>query len=161
AATENVGLGKEPVSVAIDLSPEAGAVLDAVTGGPTGPGGAPRIMLHLQGVVADGPPGNYEIYVNHTEANRMTAGSAPQFAGVLPGFGADHNHGGDEGSHGNEHHGLSFRYDITDLVRYLRQTGNWDPARAMVTFVPAARPRPGRELVMAPMKIGMVMKTGG
>lgn len=160
AATENVDLGKDPVSVAVDLPPESRAVFDALTGGPGRP---PRVMLHLRGVVADSPPGNYEIYVNYTQANRMTAGSAPQFAGVLPGFGADHHHGGGDeghdGSQGHGDHGLSFRYDITDLVRYLQQSGNWDPARAMVTFVPAARPRPGRDLVMAGMKIGTVMIT--
>jgi tyrosinase len=152
AAGKNVDLGKEPVSITIDIPAEMQAVLDAREG-------APRVMLHLQDVVAEGPPANYEVYLNYPQANRQTAGSAPQFVGVLPGFGADHHHGGggDGGHGGHEHHGLNFRYDITDLVRYLRQSGEWDPAKATVTFVPAARPRPGRELVITGLKVGRVM----
>jgi len=113
----------------------------------------PRVKLHLEGIVADGPPGNYEIYLNYPDANRETAGRVPHYVGLLAGFGADHRNG--EG----HDHGLNFTYDITDLVRYLQETGVWDPANTTVTFVPAARPRPGRELKIKGLQVGQVRIT--
>lgn len=151
ATSESVDLGKEPVSVTIGLAPTARELLETPDAG--------RVILRLEEVVADGPPANYEVYLNYPQADRQTAGSAPEFVGLLPGFGADHHHGGGEegGPESHQHHGLSFRYDITDLVRYLRQSGGWDPAKATVTFVPAARPRPGREIVTSGLKVGRVV----
>jgi hypothetical protein len=113
---------------------------------------APRVILHLDGIVAEGPPGNYEIYLNYPDADRETAGLVPHFVGMLAGFGSEHHHG----DAGEGHHGLSASYDITDLVNYLRSGGEWNEAEATVTFVPAARPRPGQELVTAPLRVERV-----
>jgi tyrosinase len=146
-AAENLELTTEPVSAAVPLAPEASSVLAQLTAAPER---APRVVLQVENVVAEGTPGNYEIYVNYPQANRETAGGVPHYVGLLAGFGADHHHGDDHT------HGISASYDVTDLVRYLQDTGGWDPARATVTFVPAARPRPGRRLVTAPLRVGRV-----
>ncbi|HXM54141.1 MAG TPA: hypothetical protein VOB72_02035, partial [Candidatus Dormibacteraeota bacterium] len=95
----------------------------------------------------DGPPGNYEVYVNYPEATYETAGSHPHYVGVLGGFGADHRHGGHA-------HGIRADFDITDLVRYLDRSGGWDPALVTVTFVPTARQEDGYTNVATRLRVG-------
>jgi tyrosinase len=143
-----VELGKEPMSISLTLSPETPQVLEELRAAPEE---APRVMLHLDDVVAEGPPGNYEVYLNYPDANQETAGSVPHYVGLLAGFGTDHHH--DHADH--QTHGLSFRYDITELVDYLESAGEWDESQLTLSFVPAARPR-GRELQVSPLRVGSV-----
>lgn len=149
ATDEPVQLGKEKVTARISLPGEAPRRLV-----PEEVEEPKRVILQLDGIVAEGPPGNYEVYFNNTEVDRTTAGGVPQFVGVLSGFGADHEHG-DGGDHEGSH-GLSASFDITELVGQQRSEGRLDEPAATVTFVPAARPREGLELQVGTVHVAKV-----
>ena len=156
AAEEPVEAGHEPVSASVALPGAAEqqlARLDSVTLEAE----PPHVILHLEDITADGPPGNYEIYLNYPEADRTTAASVPHYVGLLAGFGADHHHEPGEDHEG--HQGLSYSYDITDVVAYLRAHGGWNEAEATITFVPASRPREGFELQTAGLQVGRITIT--
>lgn len=53
----------------------------------------PHVILRLEGITSDGPPGNYQIYLNYPQADRTTAGSVRYYVGLLAGLGVDHHHG--------------------------------------------------------------------
>jgi tyrosinase len=142
SADSPVELGKGPTTAEIPLPEEAPRILE----------GAPHVILRLEDIVAD-TPGNYEVYLNYPDADQETKGSVPHFVGLLSGFGADHAHEGGEGEH--DHQGISASYDITEIVKYLRSQGEWDESKATITFVPAARPRAGLEVVSR-MRVGKV-----
>ncbi|HTU77498.1 MAG TPA: tyrosinase family protein [Solirubrobacteraceae bacterium] len=152
-------LTKEPVSTPVPVPEQARAAV-ARLAEPAAEAGQPRVLLRLQGIVADGPPGNYEIYLNYPDADRATAGSVPHYVGLLAGFGADHHHAhGDDGEGAGAHEGhegLDASYDITSTVAYLRAHGGWNESEATVTFVPASRPREGFELQTAGLRVGHV-----
>lgn len=151
-----VELAAEPVSASVPLPGEAQDAVARLTERPAGTE-APRVILRLEGITADGPPGNYEIYLNYPQADRTTAGSVPHYVGLLAGFGADHHHEHDQGGDdGGSQHGLSASFDITRIVAYLRASGGWDQARATITFVPAARPRAGFELRTSGLHVGSI-----
>jgi tyrosinase-like protein len=145
-------LGKEPVSASVSVHEQARVAVARLSELPVG-AEPPHVVLQLDGIVADGPPGNYEIYLNYPEADREVAASVPHYVGLLAGFGADHQHAHDEQGHGDVHHGLSATYDITDIVAYLRAHGGWNEAEATLTFVPAARPREGFEIVTSGLRV--------
>jgi tyrosinase len=140
-----VELGHEPVTASVPVHEQVQAAA-ARLAQPSSGAEPPRVILRLEGITADGPPGNYEIYLNYPEADRTTAGSVPHYAGLLAGFGADHHHDHGDGDGDDSQHGLSASYDITPIVAYLRTHGGWDEAQASVTFVPASRPRAGFQL---------------
>jgi Common central domain of tyrosinase len=144
---EKVEVGHQPVTTEIALSPEAPQLLAALDTPDTGEAG--RTVLRLDGIVAYGPTGNYEVYLNNPGADRDTHGSVPHFVGLFSSFGANHAHGG------GEPHGLSASYDITDLVAYLRANGEWDESKVQVTFVPVLRTDKGNP-VTAPVTIGSI-----
>jgi tyrosinase len=146
SADQPVELGKEPVTAELALAPEAAPVMESLAGAPEE---APRVVLDLENVVADGPPGNYEVYLNYPDADQETKGSVPHYVGLLAGFGADHSHG-----EGHEH-GVSAKYDITDIVNHLREAGDWDESKVTLTFVPAARAK-AEELVISGVRVGKV-----
>jgi tyrosinase len=148
-----VELGHEPVTASVPVPEQVQAAAARLAEVPSG-AGSPRVILRLAGITADGPPGNYEIYLNYPQADRGTAGSVPHYAGLLAGFGADHHHEHDDG--GDSDHGLSASYDITAIVAYLRTHGGWDEARASITFVPAARPRAGFELKTSGLRVASI-----
>jgi len=151
-----VELGTEPVSASVPLPGETQNAVARLTERAVGTE-APRVILRLEGITADGPPGNYEIYLNYPEADRRTAGSVPHYVGLLAGFGADHHHEHDQGDDdGGGQHGLSASFDITRIVGYLRASGGWDENRATITFVPAARPRAGFELRTSGLHVGSI-----
>jgi hypothetical protein len=145
AAEGPVELGREPVTTELALAPEAAPFVERLAAVPEE---APNVVLDLENVVADGPPGNYEVYLNYPEADQETKGSVPHYVGLLAGFGADHLHEGHE-------HGVSAKYDITDIVNHLRQEGDWDESKVTLTFVPAARAKP-EDLVISGVRVGKV-----
>jgi tyrosinase len=146
-------LGPQPVTVPVPVVAPVQAAAAQLAESPSG-AEPPRVILRLEGITADGPPGNYEIYLNYPEADRGTAGSVPHYVGLLAGFGADHHHDHGDGDDGQ--HGLSASYDITAVVAYLRAHGGWDEAQASVTFVPAARPRAGFQLMTSGLRIASI-----
>jgi tyrosinase len=147
-------LGQQPVTVPVPVAAQAHTAAAQLAEAPSG-AEPPRVILRLEGITADGPPGNYEIYLNYPQADRGTAGSVPHYVGLLAGFGADHHHDHGDGG-GDDQHGLSARYDITAVVAYLRTHGGWDEAQASVTFVPAARPRAGFQLMTSGLRIASI-----
>jgi tyrosinase len=147
-----VELGHEPVTAPVPLREQVQAAAARLAQGSSD--AEPRVILRLEGITADGPPGNYEIYLNYPEADRATAGSVPHYVGLLAGFGADHHH--DHGDGADDQHGLSAGYDITAVVAYLRTHGGWGEAQASVTFVPASRPRAGFRLRTSGLHIGRI-----
>jgi hypothetical protein len=139
-----VKLGPEPVTALVPLSEEAEPQLAALDAAPEEP---PLVVLHLDGISAKQPAGNYEVYMNYPDADKETAGEVPHYVGVLPSFGAEH------GGHEGHEHGLSADYDITEIVSHLRQAGDWDPSKASVTFVPVS-PLDPEHLKAAEMTVG-------
>jgi Common central domain of tyrosinase len=151
ASDEAVQLGKEPVTHTLAVSAEASSVMGALADSPEQ---APHVYLHLDGITADGPPGNYEVYLNYPDADYKTEGTVPHYVGVLAGFGADHVHDV-EGESGGHAHGLSVKYDVTEVVNHLREAGDWDESKATVTFVPAFG-APPEDLVTDGMRVANV-----
>jgi tyrosinase len=143
-----VELGHEPVTTSIDVSVEPGLVAEAE-------GVVSEIVLYLDDVVSGTPPGDYDLYLNYPDATLGTGGSVPHYVGLMAGFGGDHEHG-EEGEHAHaDGHGLSFQYDVTHVVGYLRTQGQWDESEASLTFVPAVPPTEG-ELVTGPLRVGRI-----
>jgi tyrosinase len=158
AAAGPLQLGHEPVSTTVAVHEQAQSAVARLAELDEAPE-SPHVLLHLEGVVAEGPPGNYEIYLNYPDADRETAGSVPHYVGLLAGFGADHHHDhgdGEDGGGHEGHEGASASYDITAIVAYLQAHGGWNESEATVTFVPAARPREGFELQTAGLRVGSV-----
>ena len=150
SADEPVEIGHEPVTARLALPDAAPARLASLD---EDSDDAPRrVILKLEGIVADGPPGNYEIYLNNRDVDRATAGEVAHFVGLISAFGANHSHGDEHG----HVHGLSASYDITDLVAYLRAQGEWNESALTLTFVPAVRPVGDLQPVTAPVTIGSI-----
>jgi len=130
---DTVVLGHDAVTATVPLAPAPPA--QGLAAAPS------RVTLHLEGVAADAPAANYAVYLNHRDADRDTGASVPHYVGLLTSFGAEHKHGG-EGHHAPHSRtaGLRYDYDVTDLVAHLDGIGEWDPAKATVTFVPTTPP---------------------
>jgi tyrosinase len=77
---------------------------------------APNYLVHV-----DVPPGE-----DATEYEDRLAGQIPLF-GVRESSRPDEEHGGS---------GLTFSFDITGVVRRLRDADEWNPERLRVTFTP-------------------------
>lgn len=75
---------------------------------------------------------NYFVYIDlppgadPTEYEDRRAGQVPMF-GVRESSESDEEHSGS---------GLTFSFDITEVVQHLQETGEWDPERLRVTFTP-------------------------
>ena len=79
---------------------------------------APNYLVHV-----DVPPGE-----DATAYEDRWVGQLPLF-GVREASQEDDEHGGS---------GLTFSFDITGVVRRLRDTGEWDPNNLRVTFTPVS-----------------------
>lgn len=145
---ETVEVEHQPVTTEIALSDEAPQLLAALDTPDSGEAG--RTVLQLEGIVAHGPTGNYEVYLNNPEVDLDTHGSVPHYVGLFSSFGAGHAHGG------GKPHGMSASYDITELVAYLRANGEWDESKVQVTFVPALRTDKGLKPVTGSVTIGSI-----
>ncbi len=155
AGGDAVELGREPVTASVPV-PELAQAAAAHLAELPAAAEPPHVILQLEGITSDGPPGNYLIYLNYPQADRTTAGAVPHYVGLLAGFGADHHHGPAGAGDDQGQHGLNASYDITAIVAYLRTHGGWDEAQARITFVPASRPRPGFELKTAGLRIASI-----
>jgi tyrosinase len=146
--SEMVGATEAPVALAKERATAHIAIHH-----PTGParrafapgGPPPRAFLNLEHITSEGVPSSYAIYLNLPE------GADPQqnrhlFAGLLPSFGIQ------EASRTDEHYsgsGLNRVLDVTKIVAWLQEHGQWDPGHLHVTFVPR-----GEELSEVPLKVG-------
>lgn len=120
---ELVGATEQPV----ELGRAASATVQTTE--PTGPAAAGleegvaeiggRYIVTVENVTGSGPAQNYSVYVNDN------------FAGRLPTFGVA------EATESIEHagSGLSFTFDVTDIVRQLQAKGQWDPATVRVDVI--------------------------
>ncbi len=105
---------------------------------PTGPGGglesaAPqRFVLNVENVKGSGKPTSYRVYLNLPEG--ANAEEHPErYVGLLPMFGVGAASRPGTRSSGS---GLRYTFDISNVVRVLRERGDWDPEALRVSFVP-------------------------
>ena len=145
AADQPLEIGKEPATARVSL-PEPPPSFRAFEAEDEE---SPRVTLRLDGVKAQGPTGNYEVYLNNTDVDRSTEGEVPHFVGLLSAFGTNHSHGG-------HLHGISATFDITDVVAYLRSQGEWDESDVNVTFVPVYRDVEGVEPAIGQVTVDKV-----
>jgi tyrosinase len=116
------------------------ATTSFATSQPTGPGRLsapiegvlPRIYLNLENIKGPRHPTSYSVYVN------LPPGGDPNqhpelYAGNMPLFGVAEASRSDEKHPGS---GLHYAFEIGDVVRILREKGDWDPQDIRVTFVP-------------------------
>jgi tyrosinase len=139
---EELAVGHDPVTRSIALTSEAEPQMARLVS-PTEE--SPKVVLHLEGVSTEGPPGNYEVYLDYPEADHQTAGSVPHYVGLVSGFGTDH-------------HALNFRYDISDIAAQLKEQGDWQPDQVHVTFVPSVHPE-AEAPVSGTLRVGRIAIT--
>jgi tyrosinase len=147
ATGAQIPLGPEPSHAEIDVTP-ARAAGRATFAGERQP---ERTYLKIENVRGtELTAGSFEVYVN-TPPNASPEQLAEHLAGTIGMFGVIESsqrsatHGGD---------GLTFSFDITDLVRKLEAAGTWDPAKLRVTFVPI--PDGAGKVYPGDLKVGRV-----
>jgi hypothetical protein len=94
-----------------------------------------RVALVVEGIRIEESAPPYEVYLNMDDPGDGGHHDSPHFVGFLDFFGADHEHG--ENDEQAETSGATRAFDITSLVHQLQEEGQWDPAQARVSFVPA------------------------
>lgn len=105
---------------------------------PAGPGAglesaAPqRFVLNVENVTGSGKPTSYRVYLNLPEG-ATAEGHPERYVGLLPMFGVSTASRAGARSTGS---GLRYTFDITEVVRTLRDAGDWDPNALRVSFVP-------------------------
>jgi hypothetical protein len=129
SAPAQVELGRDPVTVAVPLSPEANQRLLALAGEPG------RVRLIIEGLTQLRPGVHYQVYLNLPAGAEAQPGG-PQFLGHVAVVAAPGSPG--EGSRS---------FDIAGVVGALRRQGLWTEDGVRVTFVPAP---PREELDAAP-----------
>jgi tyrosinase len=106
----------------------------------------PRIFLHVENLIADDLASPYEVYLN-VPGNDEPAAHPKHFVGTLPMFGLA------ESSRSDAHHsasGLSYVFDVTELVDRLEAKPGFDRGELRVSFVPTGERRP------VPVRVGRV-----
>ena len=129
ATQQPITLGAAPHTTHIDMAPPSRPTQTAETAV------APRrrrVLLNLEHVTSEGVPPAYGVYINLPEGADPGKNEA-LMAGLVPTFGVKE---ASRGSDRHPGHGLHHALDITDIVERLRQSGQWDPNRVRVTFVP-------------------------
>ena len=117
-----------------------------------------RVYVNVEGVEADQNPGVvYGVYVNLPDdqdpdtADRFQVGNL-SFFGVELASDVERDHRGGPG--------LRYAFDITELVKRLREEDRWNPEQVTVTFSPLGAPEdePAAELTEGgpAVKIGRV-----
>jgi hypothetical protein len=129
ASDRPVALGARPASVGVPLADEAEGAFRTLGGARES---RPSVYLTLEDVSLSEHPGVvYAVYLNKPEDVRG-ADARLYRAGLLSFFGLLRSHaGGDAGARPP-----ASVYDVTSVVAFLRARGDWDPARAQVTFEP-------------------------
>lgn len=132
---EMVGATHQPIT--LGAAPHTAQIAIAAPSRPaqTEAAAAPRrrrVFLNLEHITSEGVPPAYGVYINLPDG--ADPGKNEQLmAGLVPTFGVR------EASRATDHHpghGLHHALDITDIVERLQQSGQWDPQRVRVTFVP-------------------------
>jgi hypothetical protein len=117
-----VELATEPVTVQIALRPGAGAQIDAAVALSS----KTRLVLAIEGIAfVKMPDVHYEVYVDLPK-NETPNYKSKYFVGNLAFFSLAHVGGG---------HTAALNLDITNSVRALKSSKEWDNANLSVTFV--------------------------
>lgn len=145
ATDRPVALGATPTTADVDVA-APGRRRRGVAGGLP-----QRVYLKLENVTGSSlAAGAYNVYVNVPEGadpnehQDHRAGRISMF-GVLESSGADDTHSGS---------GLTFSFEITELVRRLEAAGDWDSSRLRVVFVPV--PDAAGQLYEGDVSVGRV-----
>jgi hypothetical protein len=129
---EMIALGARPKTVALQLRDEATERVAAVAQAEAVPL-EERIVLNVEGVqYYDQNPGvTYEVYLNLPEGQEPDFQS-DYYVGNIGFFGTGIREA-EEGGHGG--HPADLNFDVTDVVRALRERGEWKEGEATVSFV--------------------------
>jgi len=127
-----IELGASPRTVGVELSDQATERVAAVAQADAVPL-EERIVLNVEGVqYYDQNPGvAYEVYLNLPEGQEPDFHS-DYYVGNLGFFGTG-THEAEAGGHGG--HPADQDFDVTDVVRALRERGEWREGEAKVSFV--------------------------
>jgi Common central domain of tyrosinase/Polyphenol oxidase middle domain len=127
-----IELGAAPRRVPLQLRDEAAERVAAVAQAEAVPL-EERIVLNVEGVqYHDQNPGvTYEIYLNLPEGQEPDYQS-DYYVGNIGFFGVGTHHA-EEGGHGG--HPANVSFDVTDVVRALRERGEWSEGEPTVSFV--------------------------
>ena len=130
ASEQPVELVGTPARVTVPIDQRAAAGLLADTDARAAPR---RVYLNVEDIEAEQNPGTvYGIYVNLPEGAPPDV-AALHYAGNVSFFGIERA----RDPRGDEHgHGMRVAMEITDLVRDLRETGDWDDETLDVVFKP-------------------------
>lgn len=133
AIPELVGATAKPVSLTGNTASASFAVTP-----PAGPArlaeGAepPEIYLNLENVSGPHHHTSYSVYLN-LPASARPDNHPELLAGNMPLFGLEESSSPTDQHSGS---GLHYAYRVGDIVRQLREKGDWDPKNVRVTFVP-------------------------
>lgn len=147
ATHQQIPLGDAPTHTEIEVSEPRGA------GQPTFAGDAQpeRVYLKVENVRGkELSAGSFNVYVNAPDGAR-DAVLEGHLAGTISMFGVPESSEQDD-THAGE--GLSFSFDITDLVGRLQAARTWDPTKMRVTFVPV--PDSAGKVYRGDLKVGRV-----
>ena len=147
ATKEEVALGEVPTHAEIEVGAPRGAGLESFAGDRQ----PQRVYLKVENVRGTAlSAGAFHVYVNAPEGasapklEEHTAGTVSMF-GVVESSQRGETHAGE---------GLSFSFDITELVRRLQAAGGWDPKKLRVTFAPI--PDSAGKVYRGDLKVGRV-----
>ena len=130
-ASEPLRLGTGVTSTSIKPADPSAMRLESLATPDTSPS---TVALIVEGIRLGDPQAPiYEVYLNMADVGEGGHHHSPHFVGFLEFFGADHEHG----EHAEHAEGSKRVFNVTSLVYQLQQEGRWDPARAVVSFVPA------------------------
>jgi hypothetical protein len=124
----------------VPLPPEAGVKAESFRAPPPGRAGERgEMVLSLEGIAVDHPPGvYYEVYLNPPAGEKLTPES-PYHAGSLTFFGLGHRHAGHRPAPS------SVRFTVPEAVRKLLEEGKLAPSDLKATFVPETGTEPIRK----------------
>jgi hypothetical protein len=106
-----------------------------------------RYFLGIENLKSEADSPAYAVYLNLPPDDDI-AKSGQLFAGHMPMFGVREASRGKAGVPGT---GLTYRFDVTDVLRRLAAQPKWDPARLRVSFLPE------RWEGLAAVRVGRVM----
>jgi len=147
ATRESVALGETPTHAEIEVSPARAAALASFAGAEQ----PQRVYLKIENVRGEKlSAGSFHVYVNAPPQARG-AELAKHLAGTISMFGVLESSQRGE-THAGE--GLTYSFDITDLVARLSKRKNWDPNKLRVTFAPI--PDSAGQVYPGDLKVGRV-----